>query len=73
MLCALILYMSGRTYNGKPIANHRFFEKLFMAILFYSHDFRRKAVESKSPKEIFFHILLLFVIPELRFEPLFVI
>ena len=34
MLCVFILYGSGRTYSLKSTPNFRFFEKLFMAILF---------------------------------------
>ena len=34
MFCMLIFYISGGTYSLKPTLNDRFFEKLFMAILF---------------------------------------
>ena len=34
LLCVLILYISGGTYSLKSTPNDRFFEKLFIAILF---------------------------------------
>ena len=39
MLCVLILYINGGTYSLKLTSNDRFFEKLFMAILFQRSDF----------------------------------
>ena len=41
MLCVLILYISGGTYSLKSAPNDRFFEKLFMAILFSLRVFAR--------------------------------
>ena len=39
MLYVLILYINGGTYSLKSTANDRFFEKLFMAILFLRSEF----------------------------------
>ena len=41
MLCVLNLYISGGTYSLKSTSNDRFFEKLFMAILFTLRVFAR--------------------------------
>ena len=41
MLRMLILYISGGTYSLKSTANDRYFEKLFMAILFTLRVFAR--------------------------------
>ena len=42
MLCMLILYISGGTYNLKSTSNDRFLEELLIAILFYSQSFRQR-------------------------------
>ena len=49
MLCVLILYISGVTYSLKSTPNDKFFEKLFMAILFTLRVFCQKSAEWKSP------------------------
>ena len=40
-------------YSLKPTPNDRFFEKLFMAILFDAQSFCQKSAERKSPKKYF--------------------
>ena len=47
MLCVLILYLSGKTYSLKPTPNDRFFEKLFMGILFTLRVFARNLAEER--------------------------
>ena len=59
MLCALILYMSGETYSLKSTTNDRFFDKLFMAILFTLRVFCQKSAERKSLKKYFFYFVLM--------------
>ena len=59
MLCVLTLYISGRTYSLNWTLNVRFFEKLFMAILFYSQSFCQKSTERKSPKKYFLYFVLM--------------
>ena len=54
MLCVLILYISGGTYSLKSTPNDRFFEKLFMAILF-TQNFCLKSAERKSLKKYFLY------------------
>ena len=39
MLCVLILYVSGGTYSLNSTPNDKFFEKLFIAILFTLESF----------------------------------
>ena len=56
MLSALILYISGRTYNLKSTPNNRFFEKLLTAVLIYSQSFCQKSAERISPKKYFFDV-----------------
>ena len=51
MLCVLILYISGGTYGLKSTPNDKFFEKLFVAILF-TQNFFQKSAERKLLKEI---------------------
>ena len=58
-VCVLILYISGETYSLKSDPNDRFFEKLFMAILFYSQSFCQKFAERKSPKKYFLYFGLM--------------
>ena len=53
MLCALILYISGRTYNLKSTPNDIFFEKLFMAILFTLRVFVRNLLRGNHRKNAF--------------------
>ena len=53
MLCALILYVSGGTYNLKCIPNNRFLRNFFMACLFYSQIFCQKSTKRKRPKNFF--------------------
>ena len=43
MLCVLILDINGGTYSLKSTPNDRFFETLFMAILFDSQSFCQKS------------------------------
>ena len=52
----IISYIIGR-YSLKLTLNYRFFEKLFMAILF-TQSFFQKAAERKLPKN-YFHIFVL--------------
>ena len=59
MLCVLILYISGGTYSLKTTSNDRFFEKLFMAILFYSQSFCQKSAERKSLNKNFSYFVLM--------------
>ena len=55
MLCVLILYISGGTYSLKSIPNDRFFEKLFMAILFTLHTvFARNLLRGNRRRKILF-------------------
>ena len=58
-LCALILYISGGTYSLKSTPNDKFFEKVFMAILFYSQSCGQKSAERKSPKKYFSYYVLI--------------
>ena len=61
-LRVLIFYINGGTYSLTPTPNDRFFEKLFIEILF-----TLKPAERKSPKKYFFlHIVLM---SDLAFEP----
>ena len=53
ILCVLILYINGGTYNLKLTPKDRFFDKLFMAILFTSQSFWQKSAGGKSPKKYF--------------------
>ena len=56
MLCALILYISEKTYSFRSIRNDRFlrFEKFFMAILFHPQSDCQKSAEKKLQKKYFF-------------------
>ena len=56
MLCALVLYMSGRNYSSKSILNN-FFEEPSMAVSFTTRVCPKSA-ERKSPKDYFSHISL---------------
>ena len=56
MLCALILYMSSRTYSLKSTPNYRFFKKLFH-VNFTSKNLCQISVERKSPKK-YYHIFV---------------
>ena len=42
VVCVFILYISSETYSLKSAPNNRFFEKLFLAILFTSQSFCRR-------------------------------
>ena len=53
MLCVLILYISGGTYSLKSTPNDRFFEKLFMAILFTLRNFARNLLRGNRRRNIF--------------------
>ena len=59
ILCALILYINGGTCSLNSTPNDRFFEKLFMSILFYSQSFCQKSAEMKSPKKYFSYLVLM--------------
>ena len=60
MLCVLILYKSGGTYSLRPTPNYRFFETLFMAVLFYSQSFCQNSSERKSPKKYFLYFVYIY-------------
>ena len=49
----LILYISGGTYSLKLTPNDRFFEKLFMAILFTLRDFVRNLLRGNCRRNTF--------------------
>ena len=53
MLCVLILYINGRTYSLKSTPNDRFFEKLFMAILFTLRVFARNLLRGNRRRYTF--------------------
>ena len=53
--------------SHRSTPNDRFFEKLFMAILFTSQSFCQKCAERKSPKKYFFSYFVL--MPGLGLEP----
>ena len=53
MLCVLILYISGATYSLKSTPNDRFFEKLFMAILFTLRVLARNLLKGNRRKNTF--------------------
>ena len=59
MLCVLILYMSGGSYNLKTILNDRFFEKNFHYNFIYSQSPWKKSAKKKTAKEIFFYFVWL--------------
>ena len=65
ILCALILYMNGGTYSLMSTLNDRFFEDLFMAILFTLRLYVRNLVKGNCGKNIYFFVLMY----DLRFEP----
>ena len=54
MLCVLLLYMIGETYNLKSISNDRFLRNFFMAMLFTLRVFARKLREN-CRRNISFH------------------
>ena len=53
MLCVLILYIIGGTYSLKSTPNDRFFEKLFMAILFTHSVFARNLLTGNRQRNTF--------------------
>ena len=53
MLCVLILYISGGTYSLKSTPNDKFFEKLFMAILFTLRVFARNLLRGNRRRNSF--------------------
>ena len=53
MLCVLILYKTGGTYSLKSPPNERFFEKLFMAILFTLRTFARNLLGGNRRRNTF--------------------
>ena len=53
MLRVLILYISGGTYSLKSTPNDRFFEKLFMAILFTLRVFARNLLSGNRRSNTF--------------------
>ena len=53
MLCVLILNISGVTYSLKSTPNDRFFEKLFMAILFTLRVFARNLLSGNRRRNTF--------------------
>ena len=53
------LYISGWTYSLKWTPNDRFFEKLFMEILFTSQSFCQKSAERKLPKKYYLYFVLM--------------
>ena len=66
MLCALILYVSGRTYSLTSTSNNRLLRNFYMAGLFYSLNCCQKSAEKKSPKKYFFSYFVL--MPDMGFE-----
>ena len=60
MLCVLILYISGGTYSLKSTPNDRFFEKLFMAILFTLRVFARNLLYKKLESYVHKFLPILF-------------
>ena len=53
MLCVFILYISGRTYSLKSTPNDRYFEKLFMAILFALRIFAKFLLRGNRRRNTF--------------------
>ena len=53
MLCVLILYISDGTYSLKSTPNDRFFEKLFMAILFNLRVFATNLLRGNRRRNLF--------------------
>ena len=53
MLCALILYMNGGTYNLESTPNDRFLRSFFLSNVMFSQSFWQKSAERKSPKNNF--------------------
>ena len=53
VVCVIFLYISGGTYSLKSIPNDRFFEKLFMAILFTHRVFARNLLRGNRRKNTF--------------------
>ena len=51
--CVLISHISGGTYSLKSTPNDRFFEKLFMAILFILRNFARNLLRGSRRKNTF--------------------
>ena len=58
MLCVLILYKSGVTYNLKSIPNDRCFKKLFMAIFIFAQSFLPEICCEEIAEEIFSYFVL---------------
>ena len=54
ILCVLILYISNSTYSLKLTPNDRFFEKLFMKILFTLRVFARNLLRGNERKNTFY-------------------
>ena len=50
--------LGGGTYSLKSTLHDRFFEKLFMAIIFITQRFCWKSAERKSPKKYFLYFVL---------------
>ena len=56
ILCGLILYMSGGTYNLTLIPKDRFLRNFFMAVLFTLRVFARNSLRGNCRRNIFFSI-----------------
>ena len=54
MLCVFTLYISGGSYNFQYTPNDKFFEKLFMAILFIFKVFARNLLRENSRRKILY-------------------
>ena len=54
MLCAIILYVSGRTYNLTSTQSRRFFEKLFYGRFIYSQSLATKLLRGIRRRSILF-------------------
>ena len=65
--CVLILYISGGTYCLKSTTNDRFFEKLFMVILFTLRVFARNLLRGNRRRNTF--RISFFLMSGLRLEP----
>ena len=59
MSCALILYISDRSYSLKSTPNDRFFEKLFMAVLITLGYFQRNLLSGRRRRTVFIFFLVL--------------
>ena len=58
VVCVNILYISGGTYSLKSTWNERFFEKLFVAILFTIRTFARN-LERQIVEKLFIAVFIL--------------